>query len=447
MNRKRNVVRLLTVDAKSVDSGSDRQGGGGEGDDVSLMSQSQKLISHLPAANTLIRKRQSSTASPIQLTTRTGEDEDNSTIASYAPSYLSTDSSTTVSKYSTEKYFGSYAKNSLNDRYKWLCRVNNDLLHSPTTEDTLLKTTPTVFGTPLEQINDFPFAVRRPDIEDDQDELEEDEEEGEGDEEDELLRQEQQIPTDDSVISGGSLTRPRPSSHHRLSSSSHSLGQRPSYSSSPPPLSLTHIRSSPRSASISASLSQSPSHSHSHRPFSSSSSSSSLNGPPTSPRSKYLVGCLRESLNPRASLILRKHVNQELNLQHLGMGDKMGLVFASSLSELPHVSSLNLCDNNLTDKSLSEIIQTICRMSHLTALNLSINKIDSQSCKALAEYLLQPFCGLRSLNLHKADIDDFECHMFVAALDRNTVRAPLLSSLSPISHSYPFRSLPPCHHF
>jgi hypothetical protein len=59
-------------------------------------------------------------------------------------------------------------------------------------------------------------------------------------------------------------------------------------------------------------------------------------------------------------------------------------------------------------------------------LNLSINKIDSESCKALAEFLLQPFCSLKSLVLHKADIDDFECHMFVAALDTNTVCPPLL---------------------
>jgi hypothetical protein len=39
---------------------------------------------------------------------------------------------------------------------------------------------------------------------------------------------------------------------------------------------------------------------------------------PISPRSRYLVGCLRDNVNPRASLITRKHVSHELNMQHLG---------------------------------------------------------------------------------------------------------------------------------
>ena len=60
-------------------------------------------------------------------------------------------------------------------------------------------------------------------------------------------------------------------------------------------------------------------------------------------------------------------------------------------------------------------------MNYLTSLDLSLNVLDSESCKALASFLYQPNCGLKSLILHKADIDDFECHMFVAALDKNTV--------------------------
>lgn len=36
----------------------------------------------------------------------------------------------------------------------------------------------------------------------------------------------------------------------------------------------------------------------------------------TSPRSVYINGCMREGLNPRASLVLRKKVSKKLSLQH-----------------------------------------------------------------------------------------------------------------------------------
>ena len=40
---------------------------------------------------------------------------------------------------------------------------------------------------------------------------------------------------------------------------------------------------------------------------------------PISPRSKFLVTCLKDRVNPRASLITRRHVSHELKLQHLGI--------------------------------------------------------------------------------------------------------------------------------
>lgn len=39
---------------------------------------------------------------------------------------------------------------------------------------------------------------------------------------------------------------------------------------------------------------------------------------PSSPRTEFIAGCIQEKLNPRASLLLRKTVSQELNLQHQG---------------------------------------------------------------------------------------------------------------------------------
>jgi hypothetical protein len=39
-------------------------------------------------------------------------------------------------------------------------------------------------------------------------------------------------------------------------------------------------------------------------------------GTPTSPRTRYIGNCINSKINPRASLILRKHVSTELKLRH-----------------------------------------------------------------------------------------------------------------------------------
>ena len=107
----------------------------------------------------------------------------------------------------------------------------------------------------------------------------------------------------------------------------------------------------------------------------------------TSPRTKYIAACLKQNMNPRMSLILRKRVSSELNLQHQGMGDSLGLLFAESLRELPYVQSINISDNNLTDISIGPILRSIILMANITSLNISNNMIDSKSTRALADYL------------------------------------------------------------
>jgi hypothetical protein len=143
-------------------------------------------------------------------------------------------------------------------------------------------------------------------------------------------------------------------------------------------------------------------------------------GTVTSPRTKYIAACLKKNMNPRMSLILRKRVSADLNLQHQGMGDTLGVLFADSLKELPYVHSINLADNNLTDVSIGPILRSIILMSNVTSLNISNNMIDSKSTHALAEYLRSPNCSIQKLILQKSDIDDSECHMFVEALKENS---------------------------
>jgi Ran GTPase-activating protein (RanGAP) involved in mRNA processing and transport len=146
----------------------------------------------------------------------------------------------------------------------------------------------------------------------------------------------------------------------------------------------------------------------------------------TSPRTKYITACLKQNLNPRMSFILRKRISSDLNLQHQGMGDTLGILFADSLRELPYVHSINLNDNNLTDLSIGPIIRSILTMTHVTSLNLSNNLLNSNSTTALADYLSSPSCTIKRLILQDADLDDHECHMFVQALTSKTSARSLI---------------------
>ena len=152
----------------------------------------------------------------------------------------------------------------------------------------------------------------------------------------------------------------------------------------------------------------------------------------------------------------------------VGMGDTMAKVLAKSLPDLPFVHSLNLCDNNLTGAGLQPLIFSLAQVPTLTKLNLSQNVINRDSAIALASYVSkvsvvnelfivhscilysflcspeskvlnnvqQPifpiaYClllqnpNLCNLVLSKADVDDFECTMFVAAFTDNRDLAEL----------------------
>jgi Ran GTPase-activating protein (RanGAP) involved in mRNA processing and transport len=101
------------------------------------------------------------------------------------------------------------------------------------------------------------------------------------------------------------------------------------------------------------------------------------------------------------------------------MGDRMGLILADSVQDLPFIQTINLCDNNLTDVSLGKIINSIITIETLTDLDLSENVIDGQAAFALAVFLGSSHCKLLRLIMKSANIDDDECSMFVTSLKKN----------------------------
>jgi hypothetical protein len=154
------------------------------------------------------------------------------------------------------------------------------------------------------------------------------------------------------------------------------------------------------------------------------------------------MGCLSDNLNPRGTHIVRKKVSDELHLEHYGMGDDLIEHLATALQFLPHLSYVNIADNNLTDWGLVNVINTIVNVKHLLILDMSHNKIGTDTADALASYLRgNPL--LQRLILSKTDIDDFEGEMFVKAIHHSTHLVELNLSMNELGNQEVLNSVRP----
>lgn len=162
-----------------------------------------------------------------------------------------------------------------------------------------------------------------------------------------------------------------------------------------------------------------------------------------SPRSKFISNCLKEEMNPRASLILRKKLGKSIDLQHLTIGNKIAIMLSKSLGDMPYVDSLNINNNNLTDEGVSAILNSIKSISSLKSLNLSRNKMDNKSAESLANYVKSKDCPLETLVLQQSDIDDFEGERFVRDLYENCSITDLDLSENKIGQAENMRTIIP----
>ena len=139
-----------------------------------------------------------------------------------------------------------------------------------------------------------------------------------------------------------------------------------------------------------------------------------------SPRSKFISGCLKERINPRAAIVVRGNFTTSLMLAHMCIGDKMAILLAESLRELPHIQAVDISDNNLTDVGLAPLLLAMVQIPGLLQLNASQNEIGPDAAAALAEYISKRRCPLEKLVLDIADVDDFECERFISAMESNS---------------------------
>jgi hypothetical protein len=140
-----------------------------------------------------------------------------------------------------------------------------------------------------------------------------------------------------------------------------------------------------------------------------------------SPRAHFILGCIEQNIPPRAVALLRKHISSKLNVAHMGLGDKVGILLSKSLTLMPVVTSLVLTNNNFTDTGLTAIILSLVGMPLLTELDISANKMGENAASALSSYLGSDSCRLKKLLISDTDVDDYECANFIDSLSQSNV--------------------------
>ena len=142
---------------------------------------------------------------------------------------------------------------------------------------------------------------------------------------------------------------------------------------------------------------------------------------PLTPRTRFISACIREGLNPRASLVIRRHMSTHLKLSHFAIGDKVACILAASLVDLPEIESIDISYNMLTDISLEPFLHAISSIKGILELNLSSNIIGPRAAKAVSDFLSSSNCPLKTLILQNADVDDYECEQFITSIKSNSV--------------------------
>ncbi len=138
-----------------------------------------------------------------------------------------------------------------------------------------------------------------------------------------------------------------------------------------------------------------------------------------SPRAHFILGCIEQNIPPRAVALLRKRISSKLNIAHMGLGDKVGILLSKSLTMMPVVTSLILTNNNFTDTGLTAIIFSLVGMPLLTELDICSNKMGKNAASALSSYLSSDSCRLKRLFISDTDVDDYECANFIESLSQS----------------------------
>ena len=140
-----------------------------------------------------------------------------------------------------------------------------------------------------------------------------------------------------------------------------------------------------------------------------------------SPR-RLLIEALANAGLPPLPMLLRPRAQPSLDLQGRGWGDDKVCELARCVGEVPALRGLNVCNNRLTARSLLPLMRALAPAAmHLSTLDLSENKMDEiRVCNTLAHHLGLRRCGLKTLKMRHARVNDRAVRVLLQALCVNT---------------------------
>lgn len=138
-------------------------------------------------------------------------------------------------------------------------------------------------------------------------------------------------------------------------------------------------------------------------------------------RLTYLHECDKLQLAPRRLKLIPQPLHK-VELAHFSIGDQYAQALSSSLSQEPHVRSIDLSSNRLTDASMANLAHTIVEgyltkdnVSPLAYLNLSSNSIGQRGVRALGS----AFWFMTELHLAHNRLKDAGLQILCQVLDEN----------------------------
>jgi len=146
---------------------------------------------------------------------------------------------------------------------------------------------------------------------------------------------------------------------------------------------------------------------------------------PNSPRSKFIIACVRQNIMPRPELLLRKQLSVVLDLSHQRMGNSVAVEFANAFVDLPYLEELNISDNNLEGSGLACIVSSLKNCPRICKLNISENKVDSGVVQTLVNYLGDENTALTSLSLARIKLSDIDLALCLEAVAKTNVLVDL----------------------
>ena len=115
----------------------------------------------------------------------------------------------------------------------------------------------------------------------------------------------------------------------------------------------------------------------------------------------YLEKLEKKNLRPKSLGLVKKSGNEStIDIHMFSMGDKYAEAFSQGIKHYPHLVSLNINSNRLSDLGNEKILASV-DLKQLKILDLSENKVGPKTFEKIIDFMSIYDCHLKHLNLEK----------------------------------------------